>query len=115
MERFCVAAILGMVLAACATTIAEREEPSTSNAPTPLPSGLVQVVAHCGLDFARIEYEGSTWRFDVPHQESPPEGWLDFQDVQIVSGESGPVVIGPDGLEWALIPADPAETPGLCI
>lgn len=75
---------------------------------------MVQVVAHCGLDFVRIEWGGSTWRFDVPNQDSPPEGWVDFQDVEIVSRDGEPMVIGPDGQDWPLIPADPEETPGFC-
>lgn len=114
MNRIVLVAIVAIALAACATTTVETGEPSTSDAPTPLPSGQVEVVAHCGLDWVRIEYDGSIWRFEVPDQDGPPEGWLDFQTVEIIAGESGPVVVGPDGLEWALVPADPEETPGMC-
>jgi hypothetical protein len=103
-----------MVLAGCGAV--ELDGSSASNSATPLPSGHIEIVTHCGLDFVRIEYQGATWRFDVSDQGSEPEGWgFNTTVVQIIPGDSGPVVIGPDGSERRLIPADPAETPGMCL
>jgi hypothetical protein len=75
-----------------------------------LPSGLIQIFTHCGLDDPRIEYHGQLWRFDVEDQANTPDGWgSDFTVVQIRSGPEGPIVTGPDGSEWQLILADPNE------
>ena len=84
---------------------------------TPLPSGFIEIVTHCGLDFPRIEFEGAIWRFDVDETAvNPPAGWgFNTTVVEIRSGPSGPVVTGPDGSEWQLIPADPDEPGGICM
>jgi len=42
--------------------------------PTPLPSGMIEIVTHCGLGFVRIEYDGQGWRFDVDDQPKPSGG-----------------------------------------
>jgi hypothetical protein len=93
------------------------EPPTTpSVSPTPLPSGSIDVTTHCGLDFVRIEYEGQVWKFDVEDQANPPEGWgFDRTVVQIRSGSNGPIVTGPDGSEWQLVPAAPGDSPGVCM
>jgi hypothetical protein len=91
--------------------------PAPSSTPSPLPSGLIEIVTHCGLDFVRIEYEGQLWRFDVVEgQPNPPGGWgFNTTVVQIKPRPSGPIVIGPDGSEWQLIPAQPDSSPRICI
>ncbi len=94
------------------------EPPTTpSVSPTPLPSGSIEITTHCGLAFPRIEYEGQLWKFDVDEQPgNPPEGWgFNTTVVQIRSGPNGPIVTGPDGSEWQLIPAGPGDSPGACL
>lgn len=92
------------------------EEPVPAATPTPLPSGMIEIVTHCGLDFVRIEYEGRVWRFDVDDQPNPPEGWgFNTTVVELVPSPTGPIVIGPDGSEWPLIPAEPDPSPGICM
>jgi hypothetical protein len=84
--------------------------------PTPLPSGQLEIVTHCGLDFVRIEWEGDIWRFDADDQPNPPPGWgFNTTIVEIEPGPSGPIVTGPDGSRWELIRADPADAPGMCL
>jgi hypothetical protein len=88
--------------------------PSTS--PSPLPSGSIEIITHCGLDFVRIEYQGRLWRFDASHDPNPPEGWpSEFAVVQVRPGPSGPIIVGPYGSEWELIPAEPQASPGICL
>ena len=88
----------------------QSSPPPPTPTPSPLPSGLIQISTHCGLDDPRIEYDGQVWRFDVEGQSSTPDGWgSDFPVVQIRSGSDGPIVTGPDGSEWQLILADPDE------
>lgn len=89
------------------------EEPSP--VPTPLPSGFVEIMTHCGLGHARIEYGGEVWCFDVGDEPNPPAGWgFNTTIVEIVPGDSGPIVIGPNGSEWPLVRAEPDESPGIC-
>ncbi|MDQ3149181.1 MAG: hypothetical protein M3Q38_04560, partial [Chloroflexota bacterium] len=84
--------------------------------PNPLPSGMIEIVTHCGLGFVRIEHDGQLWRFDVGEQPNPPEGWgANTTVVELVPSPSGPIVIGPDGSEWPLIPAEPDASPGFCV
>jgi hypothetical protein len=93
-----------------------RLMPTPTAIPTPLPSGMIEIVTHCGLGFVRIEYDGQVWRFDVGDQPNPPEGWGSFTTaVQLVPSPTGPIVIGPDGSEWPLIRAEPDSTPGICV
>jgi hypothetical protein len=88
----------------------QSSPPPATPTPTPLPSGLIQIFTHCGLDDPRIEYDGQLWRFNVEDQANTPDGWgSDFPVVQIKSGPEGPIVTGPDGSEWQLILADPDE------
>jgi hypothetical protein len=88
----------------------QSSPPPATPTPTPLPSGLIQIFTHCGLDDPRIEYNGQLWRFNVEDQANTPDGWgSDFPVVQIKSGPEGPIVTGPDGSEWQLILADPDE------
>jgi len=88
----------------------QSSPPPPTPTPTPLPSGMIQIFTHCGLDEPRIEFDGQLWRFDVDDQANTPDGWgTDFPVVQISSGPDGPIVTGPDGSEWQLIPADPDE------
>ena len=108
MKRVCVAALLAIALAACATTPVEPDR-------TPLPSGHIEIFTHCGLDGVRIDYQGSTWRFDQDVPEQIERWGINTTVVQVVPGGSGPVVIAQDGTEWVLIPADPADTPPPCI
>jgi len=87
-----------------------------SERPTPLPSGMIEIVTHCGLGFVRIQYEGQVWRFDVDDQPNPPDGWgFSTTLVELVPSSTGPIVLGPDGSEWPLIPAEPDSSPGICI
>jgi hypothetical protein len=82
---------------------------------TPLPSGFIEIMTHCGLDFVRIEYEGQLWRFPANGDANPPAGWgFNTTVVELRAGPQGPVVIGPDGAEWPLILADPADPPPMC-
>lgn len=86
-----------------------------SISPSPLPSGSIAIVTHCGLDFVRIEYEGQLWRFDVEEHANPPDGWgFNTTVVQLRPGPDGPIVVGPDGAEWQLIPAGPPSSPSIC-
>ena len=90
--------------------------PTSPVSPSPLPSGLIEIITHCGLDFVRIEYEGQLWRFDVEDDGNPPEGWgFNTTVVELRAGRKGPIVTGPDGSEWQLIPADPGDAPGACM
>ena len=92
------------------------EEPMATVPPTPLPSGMIEIVTHCGLGFVRIEHEGQLWRFDVDDQPNPPEGWgRNTTVVELVASPTGPIVIGPDGSEWPLIPAELDPSPGVCV
>ena len=92
------------------------EEPMPTETQTPLPSGMIEIVTHCGLGFVRIEYEGQVWRFDVDDQPNPPEGWgFNTTVVQLKPGPNGPIVIGPGVSEWPLIPAEPDRSPGMCL
>ena len=80
--------------------------------PSPLPPGFIQILTHCGLSYPRIEYDGGSWRFDIEDGGFAPPGWgLNSTVVQIKPGPDGPIVIGPHGLEWQLIPVDPNEEP----
>ena len=91
-------------------------EPTPIVTPTPLPPGFIEITTHCGLDFPRIEFEGELWKFDVEDSGSPPEGWgFNSTVVQIKPGPNGPIVIGPDGSEWQLIPARPTDAPRVCV
>jgi hypothetical protein len=85
--------------------------------PSPLPPGFIEITTHCGLDFPRIEFEGRVWKFDIEEPTgSPPEGWgFNTTVVQIRSGPNGPIVTGPDGSEWHLIPAAPSDSPRVCM
>jgi hypothetical protein len=67
----------------------------------------VEIVTHCGLDFPRIEWDGTLWKFDIEDpQPNPPWGWANPTDViTIEPGPDGPIAIGPDGSRWQLIPA----------
>ena len=90
--------------------------PAPTVTPTPLPSGFIEITTHCGLDFVLIQFEGQQWRFDVEDKGSPPEGWgFNTTVVHLKPGSDGPIVIGPDGSEWQLVPADPDDPPGLCM
>jgi len=92
------------------------EEPMPTATPTPLPSGMIEIVTHCGLDFVRIEFEGQVWRFDVDDQPNPPEGWgFNTTVVELVPSPTGPIVIGPDGSELPLVPAEPDPSPRICM
>lgn len=97
MTRLLSAAILGMVLTACATAI--------------------EINTHCGLNNARVEYQGSVWRFEDAAVLESTEMWPSFSTAfQILAGESGPAVIAPDGSKWVLTPTDPGDRPDLtCI
>ena len=76
---------------------------------------MIEIFTHCGLDWVRIEYDGQLWRFDIEDQANPPKGWSTASSVvQLVPGSTGPIIIGPDGSEWPLIPADPNSPPGVC-
>lgn len=89
-------------------------EPSMS--PSPLPSGSIEIVTHCGLGFVRIEFEGQLWQFDVEEQPNPPDGWgFNTTVVQLRPGPDGPIVVGPDGSEWQLIPAQPDSSARVCL
>ena len=89
--------------------------PMPSMSPSPLPSGFVEIVTHCGLDFVRIEYEGQLWRFDADGQPNPPDGWgFNTTVVELRPGPNGPIVIGPNGSEWHLILAEPDASPRFC-
>jgi hypothetical protein len=92
-------------------------EPTPVITPTQLPPGFIEIVTHCGLAYPRIEYEGEVWKFDVVDDSgNPPEGWgFNTTVVEIRSGPSGPIVIGPDGSEWQLIPAAEGDSPGICM
>ena len=93
-----------------------RADPPPTPEPSPLPSGSIEIVTHCGLDFVRIEFEGQLWRFDVEDEPNPPDGWgFNTTVVQIRPGQDGPIVVGPDGSEWQLIPAQPDSPAGLCL
>lgn len=78
---------------------------------------IIEINTHCGLEFARIEYQGSVWRFEHGAVLESTERWPSFTTVfQIYVGESGPVVRAPDGSKWVLIPTDPDDRPDLtCI
>lgn len=92
-----------------------QAEPVPTPDPTPLPSGSIEIVTHCGLDFVRIEFEGQIWRFDVQDQPNPPAGWGNpTAVVQLKPGKDGPIVVGPDGSEWQLIHAQPDSSAGMC-
>ena len=94
------------------------EPPTTpSVSPTPLPSGSIEITTHCGLDFPRIEYEGQLWKFYIDEPTgNPPEGWgFNTTIVQIRSGPNGPIVTGPDGSEWQLVPAAQDDSPRACM
>lgn len=87
--------------------------PPPTPTPTPLPPGFIEIVTHCGLSYPRIEYEGESWRFDVEEDNNAPDGWgFNTTVVQLRSGPDGPIVTGPDGSEWQLIPADPDDGGG---
>jgi hypothetical protein len=89
--------------------------PMPSISPSPLPSGSVVINTHCGLGFVRIEHEGRLWRFDVEeYPYNPPDGWSEIEVVQLRAGPNGPIVVGPDGSEWQLIPAEPDSSPRVC-
>ncbi len=66
-------------------------EPSATPDPTPLPSGSIEILTHCGLGSVRIEHEGVLWRFVVGDQGNPPAGW----------GFNTTVVQLKPGPEWA--------------
>lgn len=89
--------------------------PVPSVSPSPLPSGSIEIVTHCGLDFVRIEFEGQLWRFDVEEQANPPKGWGGITVVQLRPGPHGPIVVGPDGSEWQLVRTQPDASPGGCM
>ncbi len=93
-----------------------RAEPVPTPDPTPLPSGSIEILTHCGLGFVRIEFEGVLWRFDAGNDPNPPAGWgFTTTVVELKPGPDGPIVIGPDGSEWPLISADPKESQGICL
>ena len=94
-----------------------EHEPTPVITPTPLPSGFIEIVTHCGLEFPRIEFDGQLWKFDVDEPSgNPPDGWgYNVTVVQIRPGPMGPIITGPDGSEWQLIPADRDEEPRLCM
>lgn len=93
-----------------------RAKPVPAPDPPPLPSGAIEIVTHCGLGFVRIEYEGTLWRFAAGDAPNPPAGWgFNTTVVELTPGPDGPIVIGPDGSEWPLIPADPEESQGICM
>jgi len=95
---------------------ARGDGPTEGPTPTPLPSGSIEIVTHCGLDFVRIEYEGRLWRFDVEDEPNAPAGWgFNTTVVQLKAGPDGPIVIGPDGSEWELIPAEDSSSPRVCM
>ena len=80
--------------------------PEAPPEPEPLASDEVEIVTHCGLDFARVEYEGQTWKFDVRDEPNAPPGWgSNTAVIRLRPGPNGPIAIGPDGSEWQLIPA----------
>lgn len=88
----------------------QSSPPPPTPTPTPLPSGLIEVLTHCGLSYPRIEYDGQLWRFDIEDDSSAPDGWgFNTTIVQIRSGPEGPIVTGPDGSEWQLVLADPDD------
>lgn len=90
--------------------------PPPTPTPTPLPSGLIEVLTHCGLSHARIEYDGQLWRFNVEGDSNAPDGWgFNTTVVQIRPGPEGPIITGPDGSEWQLVLADPNEEVGGCL
>ncbi len=92
-------------------------EPEPTPEPEPLASDEVEIVTHCGLGFARVEWEGQTWKFDVEDPDpNPPLGWDNPTDViKIRPGPEGPIAIGPDGSEWQLIPAGNDDDLGMCM
>jgi hypothetical protein len=96
--------------------VTDVSTPPTAS-PSPLPSGSIEITTHCGLDFPRIEYEGELWKFDIDEPTgNPPDGWgFNTAIVQIRSGPNGPIVTGPDGSEWQLVPAAPGDSPGACM
>jgi hypothetical protein len=91
-----------------------RAEPDPT--PEPLGPNEVEIVTHCGLDFARVDFEGQTWKFDVEEQANAPWGWgSNTQVVTLKPGADGPIVIGPDSSVWHLIPADDDDELGICM
>jgi hypothetical protein len=76
----------------------------------------VEIVTHCGLGFARVEFEGKIWRFDMENPDpNPPRGWGNPTEVITVKeGPDGPIAIGPDGSEWHLVPVGDDE-PEVCL
>lgn len=115
MRTWALVAVLG--IAGCSTAPTPEPPPVLTPTPSPLPSGYIEIeiVTHCGLHWPRIEYDGQLWRFDVEEQPNPPPDWDNpWAVVQIKPGLNGaPIVIGPGGSEWQLIPAEP-EPPSTC-
>lgn len=70
------------------------------------PSGpSLEVWTHCGLDWARVEYDGRMWRFEgAEGQHNNPPGWGDPRDTIVVLEIEGDrmVAAGPDGKQWIL-------------
>lgn len=90
------------------------ETPSVT--PSPLPTNHVEIVTHCGLEFARVEYDGQLWRFRVEQQANSPPGWgFNTTVVEVRPGPDGPIVIGPDGSVWPLVPVEADASPVLCL
>ena len=67
----------------------------------------VEISTHCGLDNARIAFDGSTWQFAEPNGGSnAPPGWGDPSEWVTIQVESETVIaFGPDGSRHELIPA----------
>ena len=90
--------------------------PEPEPTPEPLASDEVEITTHCGLDFARVEWEGRVWKFDVEDQANPPWWWGNPTEVvQIRPGPDGPIVIGPFFTRWQLIPAGDDDELGMCM
>ena len=71
----------------------------------------VEILTHCGLEHARIDFDGSTWRFAEPKGgANAPADWGDPSEWVTVHVENGTVIAtGPDGSRHELIPAQEDE------
>jgi len=67
----------------------------------------------CGLRTAHIDYQGASWRFDLPEDGSRDQpGWESDGVVVQVGGFEGEVwAVGPDGSRWRLVRVEEASLP----